>query len=87
MLSLGTRSGTYFFRKTAAVIVVTTNKPINLVIQNKLKRTLEHLARHFVASLSLVLGKLNGLWPILVPLVTRQTTKVTNVGTRFPKRN
>lgn len=68
-------------------MVVMTNTPRHLVRQKKLKRTFEHLARHFVASLSLVLGRLNGLWPYLVPLVTRQTMKVTRVGTRFPKTN
>lgn len=64
-----------------------TNRPKHLVRQKNLKFTLSHLARHLVANLSLVLGKLKGLWPALVPLVTRQTTKVTNVGTRFPKTN
>lgn len=65
--------------------LVATNRPKHLVRQKKLKRTFEHLARHLVANLRLVLVKLNGLWPVLVPLVTRQTMKVTTVGTRFPK--
>ncbi len=62
-----------------------TNRPRNLVKQQNLNVRLEHLIRHLVASLDLVLVKLKGFSPVLVPLVTRNIMKVTTVGTRFRK--
>lgn len=74
-------------RNMAEVTLETMKRPRHLVRQQKLKFTFEHLARQLVANLSLVLVKLKGLWPVLVPFVMRNIRKVRTVGIRFPTTN